>query len=401
MRYLLLLLWLLPALAQAKPAARGRWGEDPTKVPAYAPEEERRAPKIPDGDHWYAAQEGERRIDSLREGVLVCFNRVADRTNWFWSNHNVAVTFTLRNEPPIRLWAAALHDSSYISVPRVDLAVGDQIAVHIYDRGIFSTKALGSAVRRFDGTFPLVFDLHKIFLECRALTKDEALRGASGRLRLIDDALDQVARQPAANFRTQFLVRADPTLHLEDIRHQFGKLSLRYVAGFLGWEDPMVQERVRRIAELEADRNAGLRAAFTSAMQLLPAPGEWVPSVRKNRRLRVERLVCGRGALDFIVMHDNDDCALLVDLASLDGTPLPCDAGKGYDADFIADGGESVPHPYGGEEVVFDGQDRECVGPGDVVRLALPLDGKPRPRLVQLVLGGTRDLDVLRIPEQP
>jgi hypothetical protein len=381
-----LALFLCAASAAASPRA-GRWGEDPTKVPDFAMAEERRAPKMPDGSKWYATLGGEEQVDSLEDALLVCYNEVRQKSNWFWSLTNVQMTLALRKEPPIKLWAAWYHDASYVSIPRVSLKRGDRLAVRFIDGGMFSNKPLGSAERRFDGKLPLVFKLHGIYVECRVMSHDKALQAAGTRLQQIDEALSLYERTPPPDFsRRDGATGIDPDFVLYKLKRDYGGLALRYVAGFVGWEDPVIQELLARMKRDEAQRKELLAQAVVKTAATLPPAGEWVQVAR--RRLRITRVVCGKEYVE-----RKDECAVLVDIQAepRDMGALDC---RGFrDANLIDAGGESIPLRW--TDAVFDGAGQPCRGQAEIVRVPVPYAAGAHPRLLQIF--GNAGIILLRV----
>jgi hypothetical protein len=365
-------------------AAPGKWGEDPSKVPEFAPAEERRAPKMPDGDDWYRSLAGETQAESLENALLVCYNEVRQKTLWFWSLRNVAMSLTLRKEPPIELWAAWLHDASYVSIPRVRLSRGDRVAVRFIDRGMLGDKPLGSAERRFDGKLPLLFDLPGIYVQCRVMTHEKALQAASGRLRLIDEAMDRYQKAAPPDFHRRDGASLDPDFIRSHLRGDYGKLALRYVAGFLGWEDPVIQERLARLQRIEGARRQALAAALEQTLPSLPPAGEWV--THGGERVRVARVACGK-------LSHQGECTVVVEIAAAPAAPAAIECRKPWTVLFDAGGETLMP---GSGEVVLDGNDQPCHGSAERVRVPIALTGG-RPRLLQIVLGQGDSVLLLRV----
>lgn len=247
----------------------GRWGEDPRLIPDFGYPQERRAPKMPDADR-YLRDLRPAQGQALTAGLLICHveinsrvnrvpswpeepgmeapdpNRPLCKENWDSIAPDVLLRFRFRDEYPISLFGPEDHNRFFISIPRVRLSVGDQLVVKLWDRdSSFSESVgefMGEAHLRFDGTLPFTLRSTFFTLECNGMEVDQALARAKWWLEKLDAELERgLSWQPdpdSWNFdKDSFPSRP---------RSDFFSGNFRYPAGFLGWEHPEIQMRLKR-----------------------------------------------------------------------------------------------------------------------------------------------------------
>ncbi len=237
----------------------GEWGEDPAKVPGFALRQERRAPKMPDAAAAMADLPA-RSVARVDDALLICLTEIYSRNgqeplfyhyklgppdagrprldrDWDqFGGPDALVQVRLRDDPPIMLFGPEDHWGFYFSVPQVRLVRGERFAVRLWDRdsaadaSVEQGQFIGEDAVTFDGRLP--FSLHGAYfaMRCQVMDHAEAARRAAPILARVDAALD--AGELAA------------------VESPYGKDSLRYAAGYLGWPDPAIQQRLARIRSL-------------------------------------------------------------------------------------------------------------------------------------------------------
>jgi len=273
--------------------AEGLWGEDPAlpdDVGLYA--QERRAPKMPDAGRRLHALPS-RRASVIDDGTLICevelYSRDGSRPvlyrykmaappksrptcpgDWdTFAGPDALLRFRFRDEYPISLFGPEDHWGFFVSVPRVALRSGDDVALRIWDRdaGTWLTGAkpdsrrndyMGEARLVFDGKLPMVFRSDYFLARCNVMERRQAEAQARPFLQRLGRELAAAEGwRPDAN------------------RYDFGEGlmlstrddSLRDAAGFVGWSDARIVDglsRARAAAVTRADRRRELAQALAS-----------------------------------------------------------------------------------------------------------------------------------------
>lgn len=304
-------------------AADGLWGEDPAlPMRAFAPQE-RRAPKMPDADKFFAKLGPLHDVGTLRDALLICHVETYSRNHapvfytyklgappddrprcehdWdALAGPDTLLRFRFRDDYPITLFGPEDHVGFFVSIPRVTIAKGDSIRVRIWDRDSGTSYAgdfdfardeyMGEAAGRFDGELP--FTLRSPFFIARCNANTQQRPWAERWLASLDREIELASAWKPE--RTQIAFGTNLAL---------SAASPRYAAGILGWDHPDIQARVARLQEIEAaDREARLTLArdlATSAPLLAAA----TTIATKLGNLQVLRLTC-----------TDDKCTLVLDV---------------------------------------------------------------------------------------
>lgn len=253
----------------------GLWGEDPKLVPSFGYSQERRAPKMPDADRLMESL-GAATEQSLDDALLICQVELAPRngvkpafyryklntlesqklrcdSDWDTLNApDALLRFRFRTDYPIALFGPEDHWGFFISIPHIRLRKGDELTVKLWDRDGFLDAAIsdpgkleymGDASVKFDGTVPFELKSNFFKLRCSALASDQALERAKGWLDALDASLLAAeSLRPDADkweFGEQHLAGKATS--------DYGRGNFRYPAGFIGWEHPEIQRRLKRL----------------------------------------------------------------------------------------------------------------------------------------------------------
>jgi hypothetical protein len=270
-------------------AAEGLWGEAPRLVPDFGYPQERRAPKMPDADRHLAAlaaAHGQGFVDSLlicevelysHNGAVPSLYRYKlgdppDRprcgSDWdVFAPPDALLRFRFRDDYPIALFGPEDHWGFFISLPRVSLAVGDELAVKLWDRDSSNVQSssnefMGEARLRFDGELPLRIRTPFFTLLCNAMAPERALVEARPWLDGLDRGLATVAAWRPDENSWDF---GAASRGVEIVTSDYGKQNFRYPAGFIGWDHPEIQERLARL-RATVDEGDRLRRELAAAL---------------------------------------------------------------------------------------------------------------------------------------
>ncbi|HEX2572991.1 MAG TPA: hypothetical protein VH877_25790, partial [Polyangia bacterium] len=280
--------WLLfLGTAAAARNTLGPWGEHPNLVPPFAPREERRAPKNPDGEALWKASQAPRTRERIDGGLLVCHLQVGRPKDPVrralldvmtlgaaeLANADVTLRLRLRAEHPIVLWGPAKHDASFVSVPAVTLARGDRLEMALVDRGLWSDTPLGRTGVQWDGGSPFTLSTAKWTARCTLLDPDEVSVRARPWVESLDRQLDRIAAARVDHTQPEW---GRPVRELSQLRGRFrdtltGEGNFRYAAGYLGWEHPEIQSRLERLRRGEAAFDEAAAREVEAIRQELPA----------------------------------------------------------------------------------------------------------------------------------
>ena len=255
----------------------GPWGEDLSVVADFSLPQERRAPKLPDaGDR--LAELGPVQLARFDQGLLICHVEIYSRNGhdvWYryklgdpdaarprladdwdrFAGPDVLLQVRLRGADPISLFGPEDHWGFFVSIPRVGLGRGDRLEVRLWDRDGLAAldrgdvELIGGGALTWDGQLPLALRGPYFALRCGVLQRPEAERRAAERLATIDARLGEAEQALGAG--------RDPWQALNAVTQSYGEASLRYAAGFLGWEDPQIRQRGLRLRRLWAAAGAG------------------------------------------------------------------------------------------------------------------------------------------------
>jgi len=276
---------------------QGKWGEDPRLVPDFGYRQERRAPKMPDAGRYLSAL-GAATKTALADALLIChvetYPRIGSAPFWYkyklgqpnpnrricqtdWDPLNgpdVLLRFRFRDEYPISLFGPEDHWGFFISIPRVRLGIGEQLAVKLWDRDFADDdehgQYMGEAQLRFDGTLPFLLRSEFFTMRCSAMDSERALAAAQGNL----EALDRSLSQALAWHPDPGSWNLGANLDAEHAKSEYGSGIFRYAAGFLGWDHPEIQRRLKLYDEIvRRDQQSRRELASALLRQAAPALG--------------------------------------------------------------------------------------------------------------------------------
>ena len=283
------------AAAPAAPPTIGPWGETLALTPDFCLPQERRAPKVPDGAKLWKTLEAPLAVERIENALLLCHAQVTDQVQWDgFFGPDLLFELSLGHAPPVRLWGPEDHWRMYVSVPRVTLARGDVIGLRAWDRDVSSKTEIGFVVITFDGTFPIHLKYTKdaidyLDVECRTMSEAQAIEGAKPRLRSLDLALDRIRAEPDPHAINWGI---DTPAGITWVKGNYGGETFRYPAGFIGWEHPLMQERLARLKGLEEAWAHAKLEALAKLTASLPPVGGWT-ELTDGAALRVTKLACG------------------------------------------------------------------------------------------------------------
>jgi hypothetical protein len=257
-------------------------------VPGFVYRQESRAPKMPSADR-YLAGLGRRRVRSLDDALLICdvelythnhsvpsFYRYKmgrpnpDRPQCLgdWDTFappDALLRFRFRDEYPISLFGPEDHWGFFVSIPCIKLAVGDALALKVWDRDSGTAESgnmnpkrdeyMGEANVTFDGNLPIVLKSWYFLARCNAISNPRA--GAKSWL----DASDRLLRQAASWRPRAELYNFGRNESLNRLTENYLRGNLRYPAGFLGWDATEIVSRLARVREIgdaEGDQRRAL-----------------------------------------------------------------------------------------------------------------------------------------------
>ncbi|APR84999.1 Hypothetical protein A7982_10348 [Minicystis rosea] len=254
------------------------WGEDPQTAPDFGYEQERRAPKMPDaGNHLHRL--GAEAHASLVDATLICeveiYSRHGRSPTFYryklgtppatrprcggdWDTLNAPdalIRLRLRDEYPISLFGPEDHWGFFVSIPRVSLRAGDELALKLWDRDsndvysdaedVHDAEFMGAAELTWDGRLPIW--LHGPFFaaKCNAMSPEQALAAAKPKLSSLEKQLHQ-AEMWRPNPDVWGFGRNTAVQSLTSNFEILTNATFRYPAGFLGWDHPEIQKRLAR-----------------------------------------------------------------------------------------------------------------------------------------------------------
>jgi hypothetical protein len=308
-----------PAHARSVPARSGA-----AAAPPWAPSEERRAPKMPDGGKRWQELTAPIDLDAFVDGLLICKVGIATKSQptyfphggWRlpagpdWDTFNgpdPLIRFRFGGDAPISLWGPEDHWEMFISVPRVTLRRGEAVRIDVWDRDVTANEFIGTIKARFDGHFPWEVAARYLRFDCRGADARLAREWAAPWEARLDGALAAIeAAEPDEN---RFDFGTPPQIDGLKRSLRLGTdVNFRYYAGFLGWDADEVHARLERFAALEAAWNARVREKVRALVAAAVAPSAWADT-GNGWSMRVEPTTCHRAT-----------CIAV----SLQGGALPC-----------------------------------------------------------------------------
>jgi hypothetical protein len=285
-----------PAKAEPKPDPTiGPWGETNALAPDFCLPQERRCPKVPAGDKLWKNLATPIEMERLENGLLICYAEVTREVQWDGLfGPDLLFEFRVGKQTPISLWGPEDHWRMYVSVPRLTLNKGDVIGVHAWDRDVRSNTEIGFVVVTFDGKFPLEFVYKKdgidyLRMDCRAMTEPEAVKGATPRLGSLDRALDRISIEPDETLLGWGVAQAETAF--EGVKGNYFDGNFRYPAGFLGWEHPIIQQRLVRLKTMETTWAQNKAAKLREVEAAATVRGTWA-HLGKKGEARVGLVQC-------------------------------------------------------------------------------------------------------------
>ncbi len=339
--------------APAAPAPRvvpATFGETPESVPSWTLPQEARCPKMPDAPERWAALEQPRSFDELIDALLVCSVQIAAKNDpshfpwggWHPPSHGddsapLAVTgsdwdtvngpdalirFRIGTQREISFWGPEDHWAMYASIPRLTLHRGDSVHVDVWDRDITANEPISSVDTLFDGTFPWRFEAKWLRFDCRAATASETRQWASPLGAKIDKVLGALAHdrpEAGSSFRQPGVEGLKSSLRL------FEQPNFRYYAGYLGWEAPEVQQRLRTLSALENGWPDKVRAAVAVAVSAATPLGKRT-TIGRAGSISVDAVAsCSSGACYRVIAEKGVDD---FEIVSCEGDSLPAEVSE-------------------------------------------------------------------------
>ena len=175
------------------------------------------------------------------------------------------------------------------TVPLCRLDKGDALELRILDRDFIRRGLIEKLALPFSGGAPLLVRGKKAMAECRLVDRAMLEERLKVRLKKLDGKLDrfEAAFHPDLSGRNLY-PNTGPGSHLDFIRADVG-----YPAALVGWDDPRVAKRVKRLADLEARFAGELKELLTATWKNLPAAGQWTPLLDGEVEARQIKKLCG------------------------------------------------------------------------------------------------------------
>jgi hypothetical protein len=391
----------------------GKWGEDPRLVPDFSYAQERRAPKMPAAER-YLNELPAAQVPALADALLICLvevyshnqqepafysykleppNKDRARCPADWDTLNAPdalLRLRFGDEYPISLFGPEDHWGFYISVPHIHLAQGQELAVKLWDRDageeVHGAEYIGESRLRFDGSLPFTFHSEYFAMRCNAIPSEQALARAGWWLQKTDEALKQ-----ARDFRPQpDLWDFGSNDAAGAISRSYGSASLRYGAGFVGWDHPDIQSRLKQWREI-VEKDESSRQALAAKLYSQAPPVLGKHRIDAAREISITSADC----------HE-DHCQLQAEVKSALAKELcrPASSLGGNLAGLDERGHFSAAEP----ELLRQGTWQRCgeteaeaEPPGSLTRVRLTL--KKAPRL--LWIKGTASALYLKLPGLP
>lgn len=210
---------------------------------------------------------GEQTVAALSAGLLICHVDVPSDPH---DNSPPDLLLWLTIGKRHAVWVRAPFSNSWsatVSWPAVDLVMGEQITISLYDEDSWSNDDfIARFETKFDGRLPILMGDATAAVECRAL-EPKVLQARLGDALVDADrslaALDAIA---APDFAASHLER--PSEAVDGARR-----AITNAAALVGWHTPAVKSRVEREQAAERTWKQQVADAAERLATTLPAPG--------------------------------------------------------------------------------------------------------------------------------
>lgn len=265
-----------PALPPAAPAQRDPEvdplpipelgaGEEPGADPLrWVPESYAYAPPLPEAESQFFEMKN-RRPKNLEEPMVVLCRVIVTGGNFDWlADPDLVMTLRIAGGPEVTHTGGLNESVGFVSYPLAKVADGDSFDLKVLDQDITTREFIGHASEKFGG-FPVEIETRHISASCRARSLDDLRSLATSCLERAGADYEKMLRSRPSPEAEDF---GFPTARVSRMRS-----SLSCAAAYLGWKDPGVEERSRRLAGFEVAFSAKAREEVARKAASLPARG--------------------------------------------------------------------------------------------------------------------------------
>jgi hypothetical protein len=278
-----------PALTTQAPETLGTLTRSEAAAPPWAADFERLAPQIGDAEDVFKALRKPEGEGPLEGALLVCRIHTSGNFDTF-RGPDLGGSITVGKAKPISFTGPEDVWTTHLSVPLVHLKEKDRLKVSAWDRDVFETEHIGAAQQPWDGALPIYLQDTNMDVECRAMRRPAVEEAASEQL----DRLDAILKKAPK------LLKPDPdALHWGYLDTPLPEAQRQCTrsAGYIGWDDPRVQARIERMAELERAWEDVAAASVQKTLAKLPAVGAETPVDAWDLRVKLLSAGCGAEAV--------------------------------------------------------------------------------------------------------
>ncbi|MDP3238236.1 MAG: hypothetical protein Q8N26_35920 [Myxococcales bacterium] len=233
----------------------------------------------------------------------------------------------------------------------VTLARGDRLSLTVWDRDLTELELVGSGSVMLGATLPVTFTKSAFTATCRGVPEAMTLRRQEMTIAHVDASLAALTPLPAVRLSAANLGRPDRELRVLEN-------ALNAAGTWQGWTRPVLAERLRSAAALEAQWTRAVAAEIATQLERLPPAGQPVMLQAGVTEVTVGALRCVRGK-----------CGLSLELHNLSAEALdransevPEEA---FDrAELISAGGDVVDFSFPAPRSAPDGGVLTAIAPG-------------------------------------
>ncbi len=289
--------------AASKAAAPGWWMRWPRikQRPEYAPQ-----PHSP-GELFDAADEKPGQLESIADALLACRLEAGK----FFEKKGVqliepgafaeadllaaAAVKPASSAPGLVTTARGKEDTNrmFFTVPLAKMARGDALVINVFDRDVMTVKAIEQLTLAFDGATPIRARGERAAAECRVLPRPWLEAQLAEKLKKLDAELETYDDRYHPHLPGRGLTHEiGPAAHGDFLRGRIDQ-----AAALVGWDDPRINKRVKRLQAIVARFDAELKRLLHQTRATLPAPGAWATMLDGELQAKQVKKLCGKRKL--------------------------------------------------------------------------------------------------------
>lgn len=278
-----------PPPPELAPKSLGTAAQSEQAAPEWTSDAARRTPQIRHKASLFRSLRKHQTGGPISEAALICRIHTSGKFDTF-RGPDLTTYITFNQEKAYKIRGPEDAWTMHASLPLVNLTSQDKIKITVVDRDVFENEHIGTAQETYSGSMPLLLEAKNMDVSCVAVDRKTLEKELQTEL----EALEKIFREAPSSFQ--------PRPHLADwgygqTRLPALKREINQAAALVGWDDPRVRQRTRKISILEAQWTEKIQTSLAAEKQNAHKPGTPFMLLQDDLNVNLEGITCKRAEI--------------------------------------------------------------------------------------------------------